>query len=295
MIEKRIEWIDHVRAIAMISIVLGHAIGQFSGAREVYSWLYLFHVPLCVVISGYLFKEKDSFKQSLSYVKKILLREYVPYLFWGLISIILYLIVVDHSNLMTNALNFIKGLFFGNGSFGRVGEEKGYMVWNTPLWYLTCILSIEFVSAFLSLIKFKYSQFVFFVLSVVIGFSCYQFLHLHTWFMEFETAIYLLPFFYLGIMLRKGKAFLDTLYCKKLAAVALSVVLIAAGSVIGLLNGSPTYLSDVYGHNYIIFLVSAAMMCVGIMGVERALLYNSRALSYKKKTPCPYLCFTSLQ
>lgn len=76
---KRIEWVDRVRAFAMISVVLGHALGQINEDVFLNRWLYLFHVPLCVIISGYLFKEKDNLKQSMNYVKKILIREYIPY------------------------------------------------------------------------------------------------------------------------------------------------------------------------------------------------------------------------
>ena len=288
---KRIEWVDRVRAFAMISVVLGHALGQINEDVFLNRWLYLFHVPLCVIISGYLFKEKDNLKQSMNYVKKILIREYIPYLFWGFFSIVVYLIVIDHSNLMTNAANFLKGLFFGNGSLGRGSGDKGYMVWNTPLWYLPCIIVIEFISAFLSLIKFKYSKAVIFACSIALAFSCYHFLNLHIWFMEFESAIYLLPFFWFGMVLREGEVFIDRLLKNKIIVIAFSVFLIAAGSVVGFINGSPIYLTDVYRSSYILFFFSSALIGMGIMELERGLAYRSRPVAYIGRNTMTLLVF----
>lgn len=95
----RVRWVDQVRALAMILIVLGHSLGQTGGeGGTVYNWLYLFHVPLCVVLSGFLFSPRNTLSDGKRYVKKVLLHEYVPYLIWGAISIVVYLVLMCRNN-----------------------------------------------------------------------------------------------------------------------------------------------------------------------------------------------------
>lgn len=95
----RKRWVDQVRALAMILIVLGHSLGQTGGeGGTIYNWLYLFHVPLCVVLSGFLFSPRNTLSDGKRYVKKVLLHEYVPYLIWGALSIVVYLVLMCRNN-----------------------------------------------------------------------------------------------------------------------------------------------------------------------------------------------------
>lgn len=96
--KTRIKWIDQSRAIAMILIVFGHALGQIGGeGGAVYNWLYLFHVPLCVVLSGFLFAPRNTFTETKKQMRKIVIHEYIPYLIWGFISIAIYTVVITRN------------------------------------------------------------------------------------------------------------------------------------------------------------------------------------------------------
>lgn len=84
----RVRWVDQVRALAMILIVLGHSLGQTGGeGGTVYNWLCLFHVPLCVVLSGFLFSPRNTLSDTTDHNDelndyKFLCFDGVPYFCW---------------------------------------------------------------------------------------------------------------------------------------------------------------------------------------------------------------------
>lgn len=68
---KRLEWPDIIKALSIISIIIGH-----TGIKYICSLVQLFHVPIFFFISGYFFKKV----QLRSHVKKNFKRTIVPYL-----------------------------------------------------------------------------------------------------------------------------------------------------------------------------------------------------------------------
>lgn len=56
---KRIEWIDIVKFIGIFLVILGHSISADNKQLEVYrNFIYSFHMPLFIFISGYLYKKE---------------------------------------------------------------------------------------------------------------------------------------------------------------------------------------------------------------------------------------------
>lgn len=53
-LQKRIGYIDIARGIAIILMIIGHVIGQGKNKNFIFS----FHMPLFIIISGIFFKEK---------------------------------------------------------------------------------------------------------------------------------------------------------------------------------------------------------------------------------------------
>lgn len=275
---QRIKWIDHLRMWGMAAIVLGHSIGQIGGENDIiYHWLYMYHVPLCMLVSGYLFKAISTIDEEKTYIKKVLLREYIPYLFWGLVSIILYMIVIERNSLSTKWGGYIQGLLYGNGSLGRDINSSGMMVWNTPLWYLTCLISLEIILSVLSLIsKGNYNSCILFITSVAVATICYEILDIHTLFMEIESAVYLMPFFTIGMLMKQYEGIVPKQAKTKRAATLFSIILIIMGSILAWINGIPAYLSDRYGKAYLLFILSSALICIGVLG-----LVNLYTIEYK--------------
>ena len=72
---KRINYIDYMRGIAIILVVMGHLI-QFNGfptSNPVFEFIYSFHMPLFFAISGYITQRVTSIEtiyEYFTYLKK---------------------------------------------------------------------------------------------------------------------------------------------------------------------------------------------------------------------------------
>ena len=83
--KKRIEWIDIVKGIAIILIIIGHSLGDYSRSFLA-AMIYAVHVPVFFILSGYLFRER---KNILKYIKHMSLTLLLPYVFTGLLIVLL--------------------------------------------------------------------------------------------------------------------------------------------------------------------------------------------------------------
>lgn len=91
MSDKRIPYISFLQIIGPIFVILGHSVNgvHITGWWYVLSkeWIYMFHMPLFFLISGYLLSFKGYLKSHtykefiLGKIKRLL----VPYLFWNLL------------------------------------------------------------------------------------------------------------------------------------------------------------------------------------------------------------------
>lgn len=66
--ERRIAWIDMLKGIGILCVVLGHSTGD--------RYVYLFHMPLFYILSGYMIKQP--IKPS-AYISKSTIRLLIPY------------------------------------------------------------------------------------------------------------------------------------------------------------------------------------------------------------------------
>ena len=105
----RIEWIDSVRGLLILLIVLGHVIGgaevagHISGTfwMEANRIIYMFHVPAFFVLTGFLWKAVKKNERLLSrfriFAARKFLRLMVPYFVFGIVSLAIYCLVVEKS------------------------------------------------------------------------------------------------------------------------------------------------------------------------------------------------------
>lgn len=83
-------WIDTARCIMIFAIVWGHVLG-YTEAKGLYNWLYNFHVPMSLMISGMVVTyHKNGFA---AFIRKRFVRLMIPYYCFSLISIALYSVV----------------------------------------------------------------------------------------------------------------------------------------------------------------------------------------------------------
>ena len=121
-----IVWMDWAKAIGISLVVVCHIYqitdnGYHPVLQEIWNVIYLFHMPLFFMLSGYMYKESRNFK-------KILLTLIVPYLVYQL----LFLPYALHGNIGQNGFSFI---LLGKHFLGAILGD-GY---NTPISFYDCL------------------------------------------------------------------------------------------------------------------------------------------------------------
>ncbi|MDE9538163.1 acyltransferase family protein [Xenorhabdus bovienii] len=125
--EKRIEWVDALKFIAIFWIYLGH-FGD--NGKQLYPFVFSFHIPLFFFISGVFYKDcytnKDLYKTITSSFKKII----IPYFVFSLISLVFF------------------SLYY-NSNFSQVREMASQIlpgirnhIFAGSLWFLPCLFVI---------------------------------------------------------------------------------------------------------------------------------------------------------
>ena len=120
---ERIDLYDNAKGIGMILVTYGHL---FKAGSIPFSIIFSFHMPLFFIISGILFtptSSLDSFRDSVNWLKKVLLKYLTPFVFFSILGgigrLLLYgnidycralkefIYYVGSDELMTGALWFI--------------------------------------------------------------------------------------------------------------------------------------------------------------------------------------------
>lgn len=120
--------IDAIKGILIILVVIAHLRDGI-----LHDFIFLFHMPLFFVISGYFCKEKV--KLNGVYIKKICIRYFIPYLAY----MVLILLVLDRNFTFSH---FIR-LVYGGRALGGT------------YWYMTCLVFALFLFTF---IRSKFSD-----------------------------------------------------------------------------------------------------------------------------------------
>lgn len=142
MEKKREVWIDNVKVIACILVLLGHLMQSMarSGIIWEYGWyawfnqtVYFFHVPLFFICSGYLHQKLTRINNTGGDWGKNILRKFlnlgVPYVTF------------------TTAVWLVKSIFSGAGSNEMGGLfETIFLQPTAPYWYLYCLFFIFLIT-----------------------------------------------------------------------------------------------------------------------------------------------------
>lgn len=134
--KTRLVAFDIARAFAIILVVIGHwnPADAPVGWNDFVKWIYTFHMPLFLFISGYLFSRSDkSYKALLiSKIKRLL----IPYLTVSIIIITIKLLTSGNLSLENpvSAMSYIEILW---------KPSAGYFLWFIwTLWWCFCIVPL---------------------------------------------------------------------------------------------------------------------------------------------------------
>lgn len=261
---KRVGWLDTTRAIAVFCIVLGHTLR----GKSIYYFLYAFHVPLCIVVTGICYRYTSNRKMR---VHKLFGNIYLPYLMYSILSIAIYALAgsyLGERNTIQQIPKFFIGMVYGNGNLGMA--DGGWMKYNLPLWYLPFLFVLEIVvGEIYELIRRDRDGLKFDILMVIVAtivgsilyYTLPKGIELPC---GLETVLYLLPFFFVGRVFSFFVTSQPNVGNRKKNRLILGVGLFFVGYVMRRLNGSADYVSDAYGNNYLFFILTAAFLSIGI-------------------------------
>ena len=267
--KNRIGWIDTARALMIFFIVLGHTLRGAS----IYNWLYSFHVPMSIMISGMVFLPKGDF---WPFVKKKFIRLMLPYYAVSLVSIAIYAVLGGAAE---NAVGGGKTLSIQEGLIGMLwaNGETGAMRWNLPLWYIPMCFAMDAAAFWLIRTDKSVLLLLETAVSVMIALVVYSTQALTNLPFCMETVIYLFPFMVIGKLLRKGLEYIQGISWAPLCL--LGVGLLTGGTFLYPLNGPVQYVSDQYG-NYLLFLVVALLIGCGFVVLASIKETGIRVLNY---------------
>lgn len=137
VVRKRNPWIDSLKAFAIYLVIVGHVLSNCmtNGAElRVTGIIYFIHIPLFLVISGILVKDKHI---DCAFWIGLIKRFFVPYTVWTIVLTTFYLGV---SHLIRDGIVANLNTYFGNWCHSFLWFIKAYLV-SIILWQLLQKLS----------------------------------------------------------------------------------------------------------------------------------------------------------
>ena len=115
MSSKRLLWADNLKGFLILLVVLGHVLQYFYPGYvnlHLYNYIYSFHMPSFMAISGYLSYRKGQEARSLSRIKIRGIQLLIPYLVWTSLFCLIIGKTVWMSMIVTPVYWFLLLLFF---------------------------------------------------------------------------------------------------------------------------------------------------------------------------------------
>lgn len=119
---KRLEWLDIAKGIGILLVIWGHCLHI---DRTLFHLIFVFHMPLFLMLSGYVFSEKDSFPDLIWKKVRTLI---LPYICFFLLGLAATLILPEWRQGLS--LSELKADLW-------LGYPKS--VNNSSIWYLICL------------------------------------------------------------------------------------------------------------------------------------------------------------
>lgn len=143
---NKIDYINIAKALGIILVVAGHCLD-----KDITNFIYLFHMPMFFMISGYLYRNKDV--DIFGYCKKKIKSIYIPFIKWNIIFLILHNVFFDIGFYKEGVLNLhrIDGIGFIEDLFSILFLTHMEQV-TAPSWYLR----VFFVTSILYMLAHRY-------------------------------------------------------------------------------------------------------------------------------------------
>lgn len=267
-LNNRIEWVDTLKGIGILLVVVGHTAVPDSLKQYFFS----FHMPLFFFISGYLFYFSEFSKTGSfdTYVKNKLKHLIKPYFLFGLFSYLVWIFDntltfkfgLNHTpyNLKTQLIDPMIGLAY---------SDENRLELNVALWFLTCLFLTELL--FFLFHRITHGKIKFLVplllFSAVAGFILSTFKILLPW--NLTTAFTAVVFYGAGYLVSRY----HILICTKINNIPAILILLAAGLTAHLFNGKINMAYALYS-NIFLFYISSLSTVIAVDLIVRKIKPN---------------------
>lgn len=251
---NRLYWADAVKALAIWLMVLCHFGLR---PRELHDFIYIFHMPVFFLISGY-FDKGDSL--SWEHVKKNFMHIMVPYFFFSVCSFsICWISPYIHPELYHNGTilqSFGKAFV---GMFLMDDYVRPYAFLPTgALWFLVALFEMKIIFSLLCLCwrKCKWG------ISFIVALGVFV-VWIKVPFFSIDSAFLALPFYIVGFLFKKYNWI--ELFSKRWKHLIVAVACWLYLAFYGLKNGEISLDGTLWGNNIILFYINAivgSMACI---------------------------------
>lgn len=155
---ERKEWLDVLRALAIIFVIYGHVLNNTGNSYIFYVFTSPIKIPLFFAISGYLFRNDRDFKE---FMVKIFRGLIVPWLCLSIIPVLLISIIKGWSYLQSSLVSILTGVSVWYMPCCIIAEVIFYLLnkYLNKEWMIT-IASVFITAAGIVLINFGIADFV---------------------------------------------------------------------------------------------------------------------------------------
>lgn len=272
----RIEWIDIVKGIGILLMVIGHA----GVSSQIKVWIYGFHMPLFFISAGYLYSMFDDErygKLGFSYMLRHKAEAYlIPYtvLFFVNLFIQTMLELLKNRGGGYSVSTTFRYLLAG------VYSHDTAMPNCAPLWFLTCLFVAYIFFWNLITKKKMITQIIWGVIymaSLIILYRVEAYYGITQLPWHIDVALIASLFMLVGYYMHKCENKIDKI---KKYLIIICLFIFMAGSIIIFINGRINMVQNQY-QNIILFIIGAAMLSFAIMTLCR-LLYVKLNPNIKK-------------
>jgi len=206
-LQQRIDWIDNLKAIGILAVILGHIASPFG--TFIFSW----HMPLFFMIAGFFIKYEVSTKE---FIIKDFKRLMIPYFIFAVIGLFLETVkrIVLHRESL-DYLHEIQGIFIWMDMPSLI-NTYGFVLWFLPalffgrvfIFFINKQIRSGLIQFIIILLSFSVSFFVNLPFGIDNALNAVLFIFIGSLFFKFyqdDKRLYILPlilavlFFYFGV------------------------------------------------------------------------------------------------
>ncbi len=192
---QRVVWIDWLKSIAIMFVIFGH-LPMWENENK--AFICSFHMPLFFIISGYLYKPSESLKTCF---QKCIYTLLIPYLLFNILFYPYWYIMnifkgFDVSTFNAAIIKPILGILLGQHNSTISSAVNGVT------WFLIALFLTRMITEIISHQKHK-TYLLIGVSILTIGTSLYLNHQLISTTFTLQSCMKLMPFFFIGIMIRK--------------------------------------------------------------------------------------------